>query len=88
MSIVINQSVPLVAVQGVAADVVLQPGSVISARVVQVVGNDQVRIAIGGQSIDVLSQVPLQAGNYSAAVDIDVGNGQVFAVDTVQFPVP
>ena len=28
----------------------------------QVLGNDQVRISIGGQSIDVLSQVPLQAG--------------------------
>jgi hypothetical protein len=30
--------------------------------VVQVLGNDQARIAIGGQSIDVLSQIPLQAG--------------------------
>jgi hypothetical protein len=62
MSIVINQNVPVVAAQGVTANVVLQPGSMISARVVQVLGNDQVRIAIGGQSIDVLSQVPLQAG--------------------------
>src|SRR5207248_1343723 len=62
MSIVINQNVAIVAAQGVAANVVLQPGSVISARVVQVLGSDQVRIAIGGQSIDVLSQVPLQAG--------------------------
>ena len=40
----------------------LQPGSVISARVLQVLANDLVRIAIAGQSIDVLSQVPLQAG--------------------------
>jgi flagellar hook-length control protein FliK len=62
MSIVINQNVAVVAAQGATANVVLQPGSVISARVVQVLGNDQVRIAIGGQSIDVLSQVPLQAG--------------------------
>ncbi len=44
------------------APVVLQPGSVVSARVLQVLGNDTVQIAIGGQSIDVLSQVPLQAG--------------------------
>jgi hypothetical protein len=44
------------------AAIVLHPGSVISAQVVQILGNDQVRIAIGGQPIDVLSQVPLQAG--------------------------
>jgi hypothetical protein len=62
MSIVINQNVPLAAAQGVTASIVLQPGSVISARVVQVLDNNQVQIAIGGQSIDVLSQVPLQAG--------------------------
>src|ERR1700739_1698849 len=62
MPIVIQPNVPLVAAQGVTAPVVLQPGSVISARVLQVLGNDTVRIAIGGQSIDVQSQVPLQAG--------------------------
>jgi hypothetical protein len=62
MSIVINQNVPVTAAQAAAAAVVLQPGSVISARVLQVLGSDQVRIAIGSQSIDVLSQVPLQAG--------------------------
>ena len=62
MSIVINQNVPVAAAQVVAPNVVLQPGSVISARVLQVLGSDQVRIAIGSQSIDVLSQVPLQAG--------------------------
>jgi hypothetical protein len=63
MSIVITPNVPPVAAQGATtADIVLQPGSVISARVVQILGSDQVRIAIGGQSIDVTSQVPLQAG--------------------------
>src|ERR1700745_2538718 len=62
MPIVIQPNVPLVAAQGVTAAVVLQPGSVISAKVLQVLGNDTVRIAIGGQSIDVQSQVPLQAG--------------------------
>jgi hypothetical protein len=62
MSIVINQNVPVTAAQVLAPDVVLQPGSVISARVLQLLGSDQVRIAIGSQSIDVLSQVPLQAG--------------------------
>jgi hypothetical protein len=62
MSIVINPNIRPAAAEGVTAPIVLQPGSVISAKVQQVLGNDTVRIAIGGQSIDVLSQVPLQAG--------------------------
>ena len=62
MSIVINPNIRSAAAQGVTAPIVLQPGSVISAKVQQVLSNDTVRIAIGGQSIDVLSQVPLQAG--------------------------
>jgi hypothetical protein len=62
MSITINPTVPLVAAQGVTANVVLQPGTVINAQVQQLLGNDQVRIVIGGQSLDVVSQVPLQTG--------------------------
>jgi hypothetical protein len=62
MSITINPTVPLVAAQGVTADVVLQPGTLINAQVQQLLGNDQVRITIGGQSLNVGSQVPLQAG--------------------------
>jgi Flagellar hook-length control protein FliK len=62
MSIVINPNIRSAAAEGVTAPIVLQPGSVISAKVQQVLGNDTVRIALGGQLIDVLSQVPLQAG--------------------------
>jgi Flagellar hook-length control protein FliK len=62
MPIVITPSVSPAAAQGAPAPIVLQPGSVISARVQQILGNDTVRISIGGQSIDVQSQVPLQAG--------------------------
>jgi hypothetical protein len=72
MSIVLNPATPSVAAQGVAAQgvaaqgavagIVLQPGTVISAQVLQILGNDQVQIAIGGQPLDVTSQVPLQAG--------------------------
>jgi Flagellar hook-length control protein FliK len=64
MPIVITPSpnVSPVAAQGAPAPVVLQPGSVISAQVQQILGSDTVRIAIAGQSIDVQSQVPLQAG--------------------------
>src|ERR1700755_1000025 len=87
MPIVIQPNVPLVAAQGVTAPVVLQPGSVISARVLQVLGNDTVRIAIGGQSIDVQSQVPLQAGQTlqlaisqtADGIRLSVGNQQSLA---------
>ncbi|MGH6766419.1 MAG: flagellar hook-length control protein FliK, partial [Bradyrhizobium sp.] len=61
-TIVINPNVPLVAVPGVTADVVLQPGTVISAEVQQILGGDLVQISIGGQSIVVGSQIPLQVG--------------------------
>jgi len=64
MPIVINPSISQVAASGAttAAPIVLQPGTVITAKVLQVLGNDTVRIAIAGQPIDVQSQVPLQAG--------------------------
>ena len=62
MPIVIHPNLPLVAAQGVTAPVVLQPGSVITARVQQVLTGDTVRIVIAGQPLDVQSQVPLQAG--------------------------
>jgi Flagellar hook-length control protein FliK len=62
MSIIITPNIPLVAAQGATADVVLQPGSVISAKVLQILGSDQVKISIAGQALDVQSQVPLQAG--------------------------
>jgi hypothetical protein len=62
MSIVITPHIQAVNPQAAAAPVVLQPGSVISARVTQILTGDTVRIAIGSQSIDVQSQVPLQAG--------------------------
>jgi hypothetical protein len=62
MSIVITPLIQPTAAPAAAAPVVLQSGSVISARVQQVLTSNIVRIAIAGQSIDVLSQVPLQAG--------------------------
>ena len=64
MPIIVAPNIPQASVQNsaAAADIVLQPGSVITAQVLQILPNDQVRIAIGGQSIDVSSQVPLQPG--------------------------
>ncbi|MGA9955001.1 MAG: flagellar hook-length control protein FliK, partial [Bradyrhizobium sp.] len=45
-----------------ASGIVLQAGQVITAQVLQVLGNDQVQIAIGNQTIEAATQVPLQAG--------------------------
>jgi hypothetical protein len=63
MPIVVNQNVSQVAAQvATPLPVVLQPGSVISARVLQVLHGNTVQIVVGGQTIEVQSQVPLQAG--------------------------
>lgn len=62
MSVTVNAIPSLVAAQGVARDVAFQPGSVVAARVLNVGPNNQARISIAGQAIDVQTQVPLQAG--------------------------
>jgi hypothetical protein len=58
----VNPILSPVAVQGVERDLVLQPGTVIDAQVLKVLANNMVRIAIAGLALDVMSQVPLQAG--------------------------
>jgi hypothetical protein len=82
MSIVLNPATPSVAAQGVAAQgvaasIVLQPGTVINAQVLQLLGNDQVRIAIAGQPLDVTSQVPLQAGQTLQLAVSQAANGTI-----------
>jgi hypothetical protein len=62
MSMTVNPIVPAIAVQAATPDLVLQPGSVIDAQVLKILSDDLVRIVIAGVSIDVLSQVPLAAG--------------------------
>src|SRR3954465_15748629 len=62
MPISINPIFPVIAAHGVAGDVVLQPGTVIDAQVLKILTNDLVRIAIANLSIEVLSEIPLQAG--------------------------
>lgn len=62
MAISINPIFPVIAAQGAAADVVLQPGTVIDAQVLKVLANDMVRIAIANLSIEVMSEIPLQPG--------------------------
>ncbi|WP_375415281.1 flagellar hook-length control protein FliK [uncultured Bradyrhizobium sp.] len=62
MPISVNPIFPVIAAQGAAPDVVLQPGTVIDAQVLKILANDLVRIAIAGVSIEVVSEIPLQVG--------------------------
>ena len=63
MPIPVNPILSVVAAQGGAArDLVLQPGTVVDAQVMQLLADNLVRISIANMSIDVLSAVPLQAG--------------------------
>ena len=62
MSVSVNPILSVVAVQGASRDLTLQPGTVIDARVLQLLAENLVRISIANIVIDVLSEVPLQAG--------------------------
>ncbi|MBR1223132.1 flagellar hook-length control protein FliK [Bradyrhizobium sp. U87765 SZCCT0131] len=62
MPISIHSVLPVIAAQEAAPDLALQPGTTIDARVLKVLDDSRVRIAIGSLHIDVLSEVPLQAG--------------------------
>ena len=87
MPIVINQNVSQVAAQvAPPTPVVLQPGSVISARVLQVLGSSTVLIAIRGQSIEVQSQVPLQSGQTLQLAVSQASDGVRLAIVDQQSP--
>jgi len=66
MALTVNPISPVtVAAQGAGGGtptLVLQPGTVVSAQVQNVLAADLVRIAIANLSIDVVTEVPLQAG--------------------------
>src|ERR1700684_78271 len=62
MPISVNPTVPVITAPTAASAVVLQPGTVINAQVLKILADNLVQIAIANLSIDVLSEVPLQAG--------------------------
>jgi hypothetical protein len=62
MAISVTPTLPVITPQGAVPAVVLQPGTVISAQVLKILAGDLVQIAIADLSIEVMSQVPLQAG--------------------------
>jgi hypothetical protein len=97
MALTVNPSLPVAAVSavsqgGTATDLVLQPGTVVTAQVQNLLADNLVRIAIAGLSLDVLTEVPLQVGqtlqlavsqnadNIRLAV---VGQGAATTADTV-----
>jgi hypothetical protein len=62
MPISVNPTVPVITAPGAVSGVVLQAGTVINAQVLKILADNLVQIAIANLSIDVLSEVPLQAG--------------------------
>jgi hypothetical protein len=62
MSISVNPILPVMAAQGAAPDLLLQPGSVVDAQVLKILSENLVRIAIAGVSVEVLSEIPLSVG--------------------------
>src|SRR5258708_39461308 len=62
MSISINPIFPVIAAQGAAPDLVLQPGTVIDAEVLKLLSDDLVRIAISGLWMEVFWEIRLQVG--------------------------
>ncbi len=62
MSISVPPILPVIAAQSAAPDLLLQPGSVVDAQVLQILSDNLVRIAIANVSLDVLSEIPLVVG--------------------------
>jgi Flagellar hook-length control protein FliK len=64
MAITVNPVLPVIAATPAAAatGLVLETGTVVNAQVLNTLAENLVQIAIAGLSIDVLSEVPLQAG--------------------------
>jgi Flagellar hook-length control protein FliK len=62
MPISVTPTIAVITAPSAAPELVLKPGTVVDAQVLQILSADLVRIAINSLSIDVLSEVPLQAG--------------------------
>jgi hypothetical protein len=73
MALTVNPTLPVIAATPAAttSGILLQPGTVVSAQVLNTLAENLVQIAIAGLTIDVLSEVPLQAGqNLQLAVSL------------------
>ena len=63
--------------QGATADVVLQPGTVIKAQVLQVLGNDEAQISIGGQTVEVATAGAAAGRSDAAALGVAGADGTI-----------
>ena len=86
MPLAVNTTLPVVTVQGSGAPVALQPGAVVSARVLHVADSGQVQINIGGQALTVRSEVPLQPGQTLQLSVSQTADGVRLAVVPQQAP--
>ncbi|HEY0232417.1 MAG TPA: flagellar hook-length control protein FliK [Dokdonella sp.] len=84
MVVAVNPISPVIAVTGVQGDVGFRSGSVIVARVVKILPDNQVRIAIGNVAVDVSSEVPLQPGQTLRLAVSQSADGVRLAVVTPQ----
>jgi hypothetical protein len=84
MVVAVNPISPIIAVTGVQGDVGFRSGSVVTARVVKILSDNQVRIAIGNVAVDVSSEVPLQPGQTLQLAVSQTSDGVRLAVVTPQ----
>jgi Flagellar hook-length control protein FliK len=84
MVIPVNPAFPVIAAQGVHGDVGFQTGSIVSARVLKILPDNQVRISIGTIAIDVQTEVPLQAGQTLQLAVSQTADGVRLAMVTPQ----
>lgn len=86
MVIAVNPVVSVIAAQGVHGDVGFQTGTVVAARVLKILPDNQVRISIGNIAIDVQSEVPLQAGQMLQLAVSQTADGIRLAMVPTQAP--
>ncbi|MET0720534.1 MAG: flagellar hook-length control protein FliK [Tardiphaga sp.] len=84
MTVAVTPIFPVIAAQAVHGDIGFQTGSVVSARVLKLLPDNQVRISIGNVAIDVQSEVPLQAGQVLQLAVSQTSDGIRLAVVTPQ----
>jgi len=84
MTVAVTPIFPVIAAQAVHGDIGFQTGSVVSARVLKLLPDNQVRISIGNVAIDVQSEVPLQPGQVLQLAVSQTSDGVRLAVVTPQ----
>jgi hypothetical protein len=85
MAIVVTPTSPVIPAQGagaVASGPALQPGTTVNAQVLGLIADNMVRIAIANLALDVLTEVPLTAGQNLQLAVSQTGSGIRLAIVT------